>query len=150
MTHADRAIGAVALALGLGWAALARGLPFQQGSSPGPGFLPLWLGLLLAALGAGLLAQSLAGRSEGPLGSGWSGTWRVLATFAALMGYVALISLLGFALSTALFLAAAIRFWGGYRWRWVLALAGGLALANYLIFQLWLGLSLPAGLLDLG
>lgn len=151
MAVANRVTGAIALVVGLTWALLARGLPLQQGNAPGPGLFPLALGLVFAAMGAGLLAQSRADRSAPPLWPDRAGARRVLLIFCALAAYIALVDLVGFPSSTTLFLIALFRAWGGYRWRVVIALAAALSAANYVIFEAWLGLSLPSGsLLDWG
>lgn len=145
MAHESRITGVVAAALGLGWAGLALQLPLREAGSPGPAFVPLIVGLLMAAAGLGVTAQARGEKGAGPTWPDRGGSSRVIVAFAAMAGYIALTSLVGFLPPTALFLAFIIRLWGGYRWRVVLPLAGLLAGASYVVFRVWLEVPLPPG-----
>jgi len=125
--------------------------PPRSGGGLGPGFLPFWIGIVLVVLGMGELARALADRSD----SG-RGPWpepqklrRVLWMVAALVAFVLLSDIIGFFLSSWLFLAATMRLLADYRW-WAVG-AGGLAAAalTTLIFRLWLTLPLPTGFVGL-
>lgn len=116
----------------------ARGWDYLTPEGPGPGFFPWWYGLALLALSLVLVFTSdKAHRAD------WRGASRALATWAAFAASLALIKLIGFAISFALlsFFIVAVM----YRRRpWLAALtAGAVVGAFYLIFPLALGVALP-------
>ena len=116
----------------------ARGWDYLTPEGPGPGFFPRWYGLALLALSLVLVFTSETGHR-----GDWRGAARALATWAAFAGSLALIKLVGFAISFALlsyFIVAVM-----YRRRpWIAALtAGTVAGAFYLVFPLALGVALP-------
>jgi putative tricarboxylic transport membrane protein len=113
---------------------------------PGPGFLPLWLGIGLFALGLSLILSNLS-RREPVLDTehrSWAGCTRVLAGWSALMIAVLLLPWLGFAVSVALmtmFLILTLE----RRSAWTAVGVGiSLALGFHFIFISALGLSLPS------
>ena len=122
----------------------ALSLPYLSEYGPGPGLLPLWLGIGFVSLAALLVINMLLNR-----GSSEQVAWRkVRRPAAAWIGFVitiALLSRLGFTLSFALlslFLVLVMER------RSILAavnVAAGLALAFYLIFVFSLGVPLPSG-----
>ena len=59
--------------------------------------------------------------------------------------YVALVPTLGIYVSSALLLAVFMRWLGGYRWDLVLALALGVPLLFFLLFEFWFLVPLPKG-----
>jgi putative tricarboxylic transport membrane protein len=150
--RAEAAAAAVLLAAGAIVASAARTLPYWQGYAPGPGFFPLWLGILLAAAAAIELARALVPRAPAATGiddasadleirlTGRTAILAVLSVAAAL-----LVIPLGFVLAIGVFVALA---------SWVLAPQARLANAAatlgipfgiWLIFAAWLGVPLPRG-----
>lgn len=142
--------GALFLALGSGfaWDALARGIGVR--AQPGPGWLPLVLGLALALLGALLLFKSLTVEVEGGAPVGLQ-PWRALVTVSAAMalsgplfwavGAAAGMVLLGLAVALG---GAAVRPGRVFRAAAVGALGGALAaLAGAAVFGWGLGRALP-------
>lgn len=140
---ANRAAAAALCALGLFVVWRARGLPYWIDRAPGPGFLPLWLGVLLAVCAA---AEAVRGQSpfyderkKGtvPL------TPRAGALALVTAGAVALVPLVGLVLAAAALTAGA---------SWLLDprrhTANALAtiatpLVVWLVFVRWLGVPLP-------
>lgn len=118
---------------------------------PGPGFIFFCAGLLLlflagVDLAAGFIAKRETYNKERPL---WLGTrWqKVLLVLGALSGYVYFFNILGFLLST--FLLMVFLFKAVEPTKWWIAILGSLItiLASYGIFELWLKVSFPQGIL---
>jgi hypothetical protein len=146
--RSDAISGAVFLALALAVIGGARSLPVGRLSQPGPGFFPLGLALLLAALSAALLLRGLR-RSGTDVAALWpdrGGAGRVALVAAALLGYVAVVDVAGYLLATAALFLVLIRALGGRSWT-AAAMAGVAgSVGSYLLFARALRVTLPAGL----
>ncbi len=139
-------ISAVCLAaFGIYVISVAAKLAYVSEVGPGPGFFPLWLGILLVLFAAGLVFASLSTRQSEAKGKSpsWSAAGRALAGWSALMVAIALLGSIGFALSfivlTMILIVALDR-------RPALLAVGvgiGLAVAFHLIFVVALDVSLP-------
>jgi putative tricarboxylic transport membrane protein len=115
----------------------ARGWDYVGPDGPGPGFFPMWYGIAILALSAVL---TFSGKGESV---DWRGTARALAAWAAFASAVALLKLVGFALSFAaltFFIVAVM-----YRRKPALAALVAAAVVGgfYLVFPLALGVPLP-------
>jgi putative tricarboxylic transport membrane protein len=140
-----RVFGAVAvLALGVAVIAVARELPYHSDYGPGPGFLPTWIGGVLAACGAVLAAQELraARRGEPLLGPQTRTAAKLLA---AIVVTFLLVPLLGLSVALALFIGATMRMIGRHRWSACAGAAIVTALGIHQLFGGWLDIPLPAG-----
>lgn len=62
----DRAVAAAVLLFAAYVVDTARGMAYWQGRIPGPGFVPLWLGIGLAVAAAGVLATARQAPRGGP------------------------------------------------------------------------------------
>ncbi|MBI4964416.1 MAG: tripartite tricarboxylate transporter TctB family protein [Desulfomonile tiedjei] len=117
-------------------------------TSPGPGFLPFWAGVLLGLLSLISLVQTATEKAkEEP--SVWAGVkiLKLGLVILTLLLYVALLNTLGFFLCTFLLLLFLFRAVEPYRWHVVL-LASILSLAAvYVFFVLLLDVRLPSGIL---
>jgi putative tricarboxylic transport membrane protein len=146
---AEVVAGSLLLALGIVVALLARRLPYWHDYAPGPGFFPLWIGALLAAVSAVELLRSMRRSPEEAATDGPSdepGFTRTSAIVAGLSVVATLlVAPLGFILAMAVFIAGA---------SWTLAPANPvrnlastliIPLSVWLIFVLWLGVPLPRG-----
>lgn len=115
---------------------------------PGAGFFPLWYGLGILALSLLLVVSHL--RRRAPAAGArvdWRRVGRALSAWVALAVAVALFKVLGFVVGFALltyFIVAVM-----YRKPAAIAAvtAGAAGIGFYLVFDLALGLPLPAGLL---
>jgi putative tricarboxylic transport membrane protein len=122
-------------------------LAYVSEYGPGPGFLPLWLGIGLVTLALCLIASNLLLPASKSLGQpeSWTILGRVFAGWLALMVTILLLRWIGFAVSLALltiFLIVGLE--GRPRWTAV-GIALALAVGFQLIFVFALGLSLPSG-----
>jgi len=145
---ADRITAAVLLAFSLAFA--AGGLkyyPYWGEGGPGSGFLPAWLGGVMAALAALMLLRRPRGAdAEVDWVPHGEGARRVLALLAASVVYVAALKLVGMIIASALYLAFVMRYFERHAW-WVIAVVTLLAAAaNWLVFVHWLKVPFPAPL----
>lgn len=140
-------MGLATVLVGLGAVAGAVSLPEGTPTGgPGPRFLPVSLGLIVAALGGVIVARP--GRSrprDAPPNPG--ARPRMAATVVGLGLYALVFERLGFLLSTAACVAVLLVFYGERRWPVVAAVAVGAAGATYAVFAWWLGVPLPPGVL---
>ncbi len=125
-------------------------IPMGRISKPGPGFLPFWVGIILALLSAVLWVES--GSNKSPSGKiqflSGEGRWQdVLWTAGFLLGFTFLVDILGFVITTLLFLFFIFRFVGKQKWWIVFTGTILVTLSIYVIFKVCLQVQLPAGLL---
>jgi putative tricarboxylic transport membrane protein len=150
MRGADAAAALVWLGIGagVGWAGWRLGLGAIN--DPGPGFVLFWVGLIMAGLALVVLGAAL--RAPAGASALWAGTrWpKVVLVLAALLVYAWGLPRLGFLLTTTLVLISLFKVVEPQRW-WV-ALAGAVtsAVVGYVVFKIWLGAQLPAGLWEIG
>jgi putative tricarboxylic transport membrane protein len=150
MRGADAAAALVWLGVGagVGWAGWDLGLGTIH--DPGAGFVLFWVGLLMVGLALLVLGAAVSPPAGAP--SRWAGTrWsKVLLVLAALLAYAWALPRLGFLLTTTLVLIGLFKVVEPQRW-WV-ALAGAVTSAGvgYVVFKIWLGAQLPAGLWEIG
>jgi putative tricarboxylic transport membrane protein len=122
-------------------------LAYSSEYGPGPGFLPLWLGIGLLVLSLCLTVKNLARGAPEVVSKPefWRTSARVLGGWLALMLAILLLPWIGLSLSLALltlFLVLALE----RRSPWTaIGVALGLAVGFHLIFVSGLGLSLPVG-----
>jgi putative tricarboxylic transport membrane protein len=150
MSKAETIVGFGVLSIG---ALLLLGtikMPYFLEGVPGPGFLPLWLSLGLVATG-GML--TIKGIWPGPLPKAeviWPGwvAWRKNGILlSALAISFLLLDLLGFLVTTALFVAAVAFGLGTRSWRILASVPLMTAIVLYGVFAVWLRVPLPRGIL---
>ena len=118
----------------------------------GPNVVPTVVGLLLGAVGAGLLVQSrsaLRRSSTSPSTAAppqeSTGRLGVVILVVTLLAFAVLLPVLGYVVSsTALFVVAALLLGAPRRWT-VLAYGWALSALVFLVFDRLIGLSLPTG-----
>jgi putative tricarboxylic transport membrane protein len=140
---ADRAAAGVLCLLGVGVSLLAMRLPYWIDRAPGPGFLPFWLGVILAvASAAAFFRTRLIERTDddAPLLRRDS---RSLQLAAITTGAVAIVPFVGLVLATGLLTAAAS--WRMDPRRPVANAAASILTPAvvWLVFVRWLGIPLP-------
>src|SRR5919108_3629645 len=131
----------------------ARKLNLGEFGRPGPGFFPFYLALVFSIVSLALIVRSLqpaAGEQAAPQVSGKTlRPDRVVATLLGLIVYAFALDWLGFLFAT--FLLMLFLFKAVDPLAWPAAIGGSLAtsLVSYVVFKIWLQVSLPAGLLGL-
>ncbi|MEJ5357136.1 MAG: tripartite tricarboxylate transporter TctB family protein [Desulfobacterales bacterium] len=152
MKRGDGLVGFLWVALG-GYVVFSGfRLGFGSFASPGPGFIAVWAGSLLILFAAGLLVQGRRRRQPAPPAPFWAEPGagrRVLLTLAGPVGFTLLLKFLGFFLCALLMLVYLFRAIHPHRWRLALLLAGSSALVCFVVFQYFLQIQFPPGLLDL-
>jgi hypothetical protein len=134
--------GAVLAIFGIFVIHQARELSYSSEFGPGPGFFPLWVGLGILLCSVVMLCGSFAG-AENDEATRISG--RSLSAWVAFVCALALLPLLGFAVSLALLAGFMILVLDQRSPATALAVALGLAAGFHLVFSRALGVSLPPG-----
>ena len=139
------------LALALAALFVASKLPFGRLSAPQPGFFPVILAVLLATFSLILMAQAIGGSKEESAASrAPTATWkRIVLAVGALLAYGVLFEILGYIISTFLFIAFLLRVVERQNWGLIIVVAFSTSLLSYLIFGLLLETPLPPGILPL-
>jgi hypothetical protein len=136
--------GLIALGLGLWVMAEASGYAMGTTRRMGPGYLPVLLGGLMAAMGAALAGLSLW-RAEPPAEDDTRPDLRaLLAVLAGLAAFALLLPRAGLVPAVAALVLISAQGSGELRLPAALVLAGVLAGLSWAVFRLGLGLPLPA------
>jgi putative tricarboxylic transport membrane protein len=153
MRKADRIFGVIGLGLSL-WAYLeSTRLDYMTEFTPGPGFMPFWVGVVLALLSFYLIIDSFmrqAGKKDdAKLLPEKHALYRVGAIMLMLFGVTFSMKFLGFPLTLALFTAAILLLLEHYS---VLKSVGyGIAYSavTWFVFQYILSMGFPKGFLGI-
>lgn len=143
------------LALGISAFILLQGRELGMGrpSDPGSGFILFWTGIIMTALSAVLLVQSLAAKPEeaAGLGDAFAGLrWgKVVYVVALLVLYASVVETFGFILSTAVLLLVLFKTVEPQSWRVAILGSALTTLGAWAVFVAWLGTQLPVGSLFL-
>jgi putative tricarboxylic transport membrane protein len=131
-----------AAVVALGVAALigASSLGIGGASQPGPGLWPLVVSVLLVVLGVALL---LGARRSSDAEKFSRGSWLVLAGLASMVGFVAVIEVIGFEIPAALLSFVWLRFLGREGWRMSIITSLVVVAGFYLVFVAALGVPIP-------
>jgi hypothetical protein len=125
-------------------------LGFGQWREPGPGFLAVLAGAILAVVAGVWFLLVLAGRwSNGAPRRFFSESGaprKVALTALALIGYALLLTPLGFPLATLLFMVFLLRAIQPQPWGLTLVLSCFTMIVCVIVFQVWLRVQFPDGL----
>lgn len=138
----DLAAGLIFIGLGAGFAAIAYvGLPIGSATRMGPGYFPIVLGIVLAALG---LVIGIRGIMSGAASEFGVIPWRGVALTAAALLFFAT-TLNGLGIAVTVFASAVIGSLASVRVTVAQALTTGIVLSIVctLIFGEWLNLAVP-------
>ncbi len=128
-------------------------LPYGSIHNPGPGFFPLWLGIILAGMSIGLTLQTTWQKEGAKILRDilaekirWG---KVFLVILSLILYGALMDTIGFVLITFLLMAFLLRSIEPQPWKIAIGWALAGSLGSYLIFEVWMKLRLPKGFLGI-
>jgi putative tricarboxylic transport membrane protein len=157
----EMACNIVLVLLGAGFLLYTLKYPLDSWENPGPGVFPLAAGIVFMGLAGWQLLRAL--RSSGTLDNeerfridGKSikkflqkneGEKKVLAMIAILVLYLLAVQWIGFFISTLAFVIIFSMLTQTEGWGKPVALSVGVSLFSYLLFEVWLKMSLPRGLL---
>lgn len=119
---------------GIGWGA----------EGPKAGFFPFYVGLLILASSVVNLVGVWQGPPDG-LFAEWTQLRQVMTVLIPTVIYVALIPWIGIYVSSAILIAVFMRWLGHYGWLHIAAIAIGLPLVTFIIFERWFLVPLPKG-----
>lgn len=127
--------------------------PFGSWEAPGPGFLPLILGLILILLGGILFLQMITGKGQGPAGTftpiiprGASFT-RVALTLGSMLLTAIFLERLGFFLTVFFLILLLMRSIQPQKWKIALFYSLLTAFSSLILFNVLLKTPLPRGFL---
>ncbi len=122
-------------------------MPQQSATfGPGVGFLPFWLGVLMAILSILLIVTAWRRPADSAKKAILPGRQAVIAIVLVLAGlavYILLLELLGFLVDTMLFTAFLLSVVMRERWKMTLVIALMTSVGLYVIFQILLEVNLP-------
>lgn len=146
LRDSDVIAGALLAALGVFIVTEARKWEYMGFDGPGPGFFPLWYGLVITVLSLWLaVGRALRLGREDTKSPDWSSILRALGTWAAFALSVALMPLLGFVVSFGLLTLALVVGLFHQPVKTALLTAIGLSLGFHLLFSVALNVALPTG-----
>ena len=145
MWMADLIGGVVVLLFGLSVVIFSMQLPYMSEFGPGPGFLPLWLGIGIAGCAVAVILKVL--RKRDLVEAFIKPQTRVgLQMLGLIVCAFLLLPLLGFSVGLALFAATAMRLIGKHGMLACGLTAVGAAIGINVIFGLWLEIPIPTGI----
>jgi putative tricarboxylic transport membrane protein len=119
-------------------------------NSPGAGFFPFYLGIILGLLSIRNFTKAVA---QGMTAIETIKTldtdinWKnIIFTVVVLFSYPVMLNIFGFLVSTFLFTSLFLRFINPQRWLVVLGMGGAVAIIFYFVFQYWLKIQFPSGI----
>jgi putative tricarboxylic transport membrane protein len=154
--------GSLVLSLfGVGFLLYDLKYPLDQWANPGPGVFPLMVGAVLVILAAWQLVQDARKPKPQEAKKNHEGTRKSITEFlqryrveanpllmiAVFIVYLLMVKWVGFFISNFLFVIISSKLIGARDWGRPIALSTGVNLFCYFLFEVWLKLSLPRGVL---
>ena len=115
---------------------------------PRSGFFPFYVGLIILIASCLILLQALMAGPSKKLFAEWSQLGSVLKVVIPTAIYVATLPYLGIYLTSAVLIGSFMKWLGNYAWGLTLAVALGVPLVTYLMFEKWFLVPLPKGPLE--
>ena len=144
MRLADLIGGTVVLVLGLAVIFFSSQMQYYSEFGPGPGFLPLWIGIGITACAVVLILNLLRKREK--VGAFLkSGTREGFKLLVIIIAAFFLLPFLGFSIGFGLFAGITMRLMGRHGWVSCGLTAVGIAIGIRYVFGHWLNIPLPAG-----
>lgn len=112
---------------------------------PKAGFFPFYIGVIIVGSSAFNLVRVFADVDPDRVFASYGQLRQVLSVVIPASIYVLLVPLLGIYVSSLLLLAVFMRWLGRYRWDLVIAIAVGVPVIFYFMFEMWFLVPLPKG-----
>ena len=151
MRKADRIFGIVCLGISLWLILEGMRWDYTSGFTPGPGFEPLWLGVILACLAAFLIFDSF--RRKGSKDDSKKifpekkALFRVGLILLIFSAFALTVNTLGFQLTVFIFVVLTLYFLEGYKIGKSIFYGAAFSGSLFLIFRYWMQMELPHGFL---
>jgi putative tricarboxylic transport membrane protein len=116
-------------------------------TEPGPGFIFFWSGLILMILSFIVLADSVRSSDDKIQEMGEMNWVKIVLVLVSLFFYAFFLERLGFVLTTFVLLSFLLGWSERTNWARSVEVASATALVSYAIFELWLKIRLPKGIL---
>jgi len=123
------------LQVGIGWGV----------EGPRAGFFPFYVGLIILGCSILSLFQVMSAGQSKKLFAEWSQLRSVMSVVIPTAIYVVVLPIIGIYISSMLLIATFMKWLGRYGWGLTLALAIGVPLIAYLLFEKWFLVPLPKG-----
>lgn len=120
---------------------------YMTSTGPGAGFFPLWIGIIIMVLSITLFLTTR--RSDTPFTKNRSGLLKAAVVAISFPVYGHVMSYLGLIVSLVLYLIFLIGVVERKGWRQAVFVAVPFGLGSYLLFEAWLGVQLPKGMIGL-
>ena len=117
--------------------------------NPGPGFLPLLLGIAIGLMSMALLIRVWNKMETKEKSISWperGGLIKISLIFVVIVLFTALLEITGYLINIFVLFLILLRPVGRQKWVWTLSISIGATLASYLLFDRWLMLPLPRGI----
>ncbi len=146
MKKADRIFGVIGLGLAL-WAFLeSRKFDYMTEFTPGPGFLPFWLGVILTICAIPIIIASV--RNTDKSGNFFQPeTVKCVKVLILIIAVYLILPVLGFSVSLALITAGGMRLMGKHSWVSCAVTVIVTAVCIHYLFGQWLSIPLPGGMI---
>jgi hypothetical protein len=145
MRFADLIGGAVVLMLGLAVIFFSSQMEYYSEFGPGPGFLPLWVGICITGC-AVVLIFNLLKKHEKAVAFFRVRTKEGFKLLIIIIATFFLLPFLGFSIGFGLFAGITMRIMGRHHWIPCGLTAVGIAIGIRLVFSYWLMIPLPTGI----
>jgi hypothetical protein len=126
------------LQVGIGWAS----------DGPRAGFFPFYVSLIILISCAVNTWQALAAPNDGRVFAEWSQIRQVMWVLVPTIIYVALVPYTGIYVASAILIAFFMRWFGHYSWLVAAAVAVGVPVMTFFMFEVWFLVPLPKGPLE--
>jgi putative tricarboxylic transport membrane protein len=126
------------VSVGIGWGA----------EGPRAGFFPFYIGLAIVISGAVNLWSAIRPGAPGGIFAEWSQLRQVLLVVIPATIYAVAVGYIGIYVASALFIGWFMRWLGKYPWHTVAAVAIGMPVVVYFVFEKWFLVALPKGPLE--
>jgi putative tricarboxylic transport membrane protein len=120
---------------GIGWGA----------EGPKAGFFPFYVGLAILASSIINFGAVMSEARNDELFAEWGQLRKVMSMLVPTAIYVALVPWIGIYVASALLIAAFMRWLGRYGWGMIAAVALGVPVVTFIIFEKWFLVPLPKG-----
>ncbi len=146
MRRADQVTGVIVLMFSLALMEGSRRLPPSATFGPGAGFLPFWLGAVMAVLSLLMIIQASIRPGPATCQSPFPNRQaliQVSTTIGGLAAYILLLEVVGFLIGTGLLTAFLLGVVERERWSTTILVAVLNSAGLYFVFQALLGVNLP-------